>query len=103
MADKTLLVPGEYDYEENIGNLAEEILNGITEDEYPMDDNEGGYAIEIVVLDYVFPVSGSDKETVAEDLAKAIAGIMSENDDFDYGDLTNDPKVHFTEDFLIVG
>lgn len=103
MADKTLLVPSEYDYEENIGILAEEILNGITEDEYPMDNNEGGYAIEIAVLDYVFPVSGSDKDIVADDLAKALADIMSENDDYDYGNLTSDPKVRFTEDYLIVG
>ena len=103
MAKKTLLAPDEYDYKEDIGNLAEEILNGIAEEEYPMDDNEGGYAIEIAVLDYVFPVSGSDKDIVADDLAKALADIMSENDDCAYGDLASDPKVRFTEDYLIVG
>ena len=103
MADKTLLVPGEDDYKGNIGNLAEEILDGIAEEEYPMDDNEGGYAIEIAVLDYEFPVSGSEKDIVADDLAKALADIMSENDDYAYGDLTSDPKVRFTEDYLIVG
>ena len=103
MADKTLLVPGDDDYEGNIKDLATVILDGIAEDEYPMDDNEGGYAIEIAVLDYVFPISGSDKDIVADDLAKALADNMSENDDYDYGGLTSDPKVRFTEDYLIVG
>ena len=101
--EKTLLVPDEDSFESDIDDLAEEILAGIIDGEYPKDNSEGGYAIEIAVLDYAFPDSDSSKETIADALANKIRDKMADDDDIEYGDLSSEPKVHFTEDYLIVG
>lgn len=66
--NKTLLIPGEDDYEGNICELEEFLFNAINEGEVSCNDESLAYEFSISDLDYEFPNDPEDLETICSDI-----------------------------------